>query len=76
MVDIVRELTNDEATLMGRMEARIGRKRRVNRLRSRYHDASQELEEFGLTSKMSIPAGVRNTLRVPVGWCEKAVTVP
>lgn len=67
-----RELTDDEREPLQRMLSMIGQKKRVNRLRADYHDGRKQLTTKGF----SIPPHMREGWDIPLGWGEKAITVP
>lgn len=71
-VEIIRSLTEDESAVLGLMVARVSKHRRLNRLRTDYHDGKKELDRVGF----SIPPHMVKGFQTPLGWDEKAVSVP
>lgn len=70
-VDIVRDLTEAEASAFSRMRQTIGAKSRRNRLRTQYVEAKKRLDKVGF----SIPPHMVD-FQTPLGWAYKAVKTP
>ena len=70
-LEIRRELTDDERSMLARMLSTIGAKAKRNRLRTRYVDAKEKLDKVGF----SIPPDMVD-FQTPIGWAHKAVKVP